>query len=54
MACSHHWVIETPNGSYFVKGDCRLCKAKRQWSTAGESDPTTVRLGLAVNAKRAR
>ena len=54
MNCKHHWVIETPNGAPILKGNCKFCGAKRQWSTAGESDPTTVRLGLAVNAKRAR
>ena len=49
VACTHHWVIETPEGP-FSKGRCRVCGEGREFSnsvgfavTNWNSDPAISR-----------
>jgi hypothetical protein len=43
--CSaHHWLIETPNGAPIIKGVCKHCGGKKQFSVNGNADWETPRL----------
>ncbi len=35
VACTHHWIIETPEGPV-SKGTCRMCGAEREFSNSIE------------------
>ncbi len=36
VVCTHHWIIETPDGPV-SKGRCRLCRAEREFSNSVET-----------------
>ena len=37
VLCSHHWVIDTPAGTY-SDARCKKCKATRQFCNVSETD----------------
>lgn len=37
MTCTHHWVIESPNGSRTVEGTCKYCESTKLFQ-AGEEE----------------
>ncbi len=51
VTCTHHWVIDTPEGP-FSKGRCRLCGEEREFSNSAETwGGWTLKNGEARNRK---
>jgi hypothetical protein len=50
-SCTHHWLIETPNGE-FSRGRCKKCGAKKQFRNANVLDVTGIPYGEGLGIHR--
>ena len=51
VACTHHWIIETPDGPVSI-GRCKLCRKVREFTNSVETSGGWTNRGQTTTGKR--